>query len=102
MAHVVVLGAGLGGTIMAYELRDELAKEHKVSVVNNGSHYSFVPSNPWVAVGWRDKAGGRGRSRSGSGAARHRVSSARGKARPSGRTLASNSTTAHRSPTTIW
>jgi len=55
MAHVVVLGAGLGGIIMAYELRDELAKEHKVSVVNNGSHYSFVPSNPWVAVGWRDK-----------------------------------------------
>ena len=55
MTHVVVLGAGLGGTIMAYELRDELAKEHKVSVVNNGSHYSFVPSNPWVAVGWRDK-----------------------------------------------
>jgi sulfide:quinone oxidoreductase len=57
MAHVVVLGAGLGGTIMAYELRDELANEHEVSVVNNGSHYSFVPSNPWVGVGWRDKQG---------------------------------------------
>lgn len=55
MAHVVVLGAGLGGTIMAYELRDALAKEHEVSVVNNGSNYSFVPSNPWVAVGWRDR-----------------------------------------------
>ena len=55
MAHVVVLGAGLGGTIMAYEVREELAKEHKVSVVTNGSSYSFVPSNPWVAVGWRDK-----------------------------------------------
>jgi len=55
MAHIVVLGAGLGGTIMAYELRDGLAGEHQVSVVNNGSHYSFVPSNPWVAVGWRDR-----------------------------------------------
>lgn len=55
MAHVVVLGAGLGGTIMAYELRDELGKEHKVSIVNLGSSYSFVPSNPWVAVGWRDR-----------------------------------------------
>lgn len=55
MAHVVVLGAGLGGTIMAYELRDVLGKAHKVSVVNNGSHYSFVPSNPWVGVGWRDR-----------------------------------------------
>lgn len=55
MAHIVVLGAGLGGTIMAYELRDEMAREHHVSVINNGSRYSFVPSNPWVAVGWRDR-----------------------------------------------
>jgi sulfide:quinone oxidoreductase len=56
MAHVVVLGAGLGGTIMAYELRDALGRQHRISVVNKGSRYSFVPSNPWVAVGWRDKA----------------------------------------------
>jgi sulfide:quinone oxidoreductase len=55
MSHVVVLGAGLGGTIMSYELRDLLGAEHKVSVVNKGSSYSFVPSNPWVAVGWRDR-----------------------------------------------
>ncbi|APH71997.1 NAD(P)/FAD-dependent oxidoreductase [Aquibium oceanicum] len=55
MSHVVVLGAGLGGTIMAYELRDILGKAHRVSVVNNGSSYSFVPSNPWVAVGWRSR-----------------------------------------------
>ena len=25
MAHIVVLGAGLGGTIMAYEMKDALA-----------------------------------------------------------------------------
>jgi len=55
MSHVVVLGAGLGGTIMAYELRDLLGAEHTVSVVNKGSRYSFVPSNPWVAVGWRQR-----------------------------------------------
>jgi sulfide:quinone oxidoreductase len=55
MSHVVVLGAGLGGTTMAYELRDLLGAEHRVSVVNKGSEYSFVPSNPWVAVGWRDR-----------------------------------------------
>jgi sulfide:quinone oxidoreductase len=55
MAHVVVLGAGLGGTIMAYELRDALAPVHDVSVVTKGTQYSFVPSNPWVAVGWRQR-----------------------------------------------
>ncbi|MFN7009626.1 MAG: NAD(P)/FAD-dependent oxidoreductase [Allorhizobium sp.] len=55
MAHVVVLGAGLGGTIMAYELRDNLSQADRVSIINKGSKYSFVPSNPWVAVGWRDR-----------------------------------------------
>ena len=34
MAHVVVLGAGLGGTIMAYELKDALRKEDRITVVS--------------------------------------------------------------------
>lgn len=55
MAHVVVLGAGLGGTIMAYEVRDALGDAHKVSVVSQGDRFHFVPSNPWVGVGWRDR-----------------------------------------------
>lgn len=55
MTHVVVLGAGLGGVIMAYEVKDQLAKADRVTVINKGSTYSFVPSNPWVAVGWRDR-----------------------------------------------
>ncbi|MGN6466155.1 MAG: NAD(P)/FAD-dependent oxidoreductase [Rhizobiaceae bacterium] len=55
MAHVVGLGAGLGGTIMAYELRDQLGAPHTISVIHNGSRFYFVPSNPWVAVGWRTR-----------------------------------------------
>jgi sulfide:quinone oxidoreductase len=54
MAHVVVLGAGLGGIIMAYEMQAKLGPKDKLTVVNQGSTYSFVPSNPWVAVGWRE------------------------------------------------
>jgi sulfide:quinone oxidoreductase len=53
MSHVVVLGAGLGGTIMAYEMKDKLGSNDRLTVVNLGTAYSFVPSNPWVAVGWR-------------------------------------------------
>jgi sulfide:quinone oxidoreductase len=56
MAHVIVLGAGLGGTIMAYGLCDKLGGKHEVSVVSQGTAYHFVPSNPWVGGGWRDKA----------------------------------------------
>ncbi len=55
MAHIIVLGAGLGGTIMAYELRHLLEKSHRISVVSKGTRFSFTPSNPWVAVGWRDR-----------------------------------------------
>ena len=36
MAHVVVLGAGLGGTIMAYELRDSLSSSDKVRKKKKG------------------------------------------------------------------
>lgn len=55
MAHIVVLGAGLGGIVMAYEMREKMRGEDRLTVVNLGSTYSFVPSNPWVAVGWRER-----------------------------------------------
>ena len=55
MSNIVVLGAGLGGTIMAYELREALAPVHDIAVITKGTQYSFVPSNPWVAVGWRKR-----------------------------------------------
>jgi len=53
MAHIVIIGAGLGGMPAAYELRDMLPKEHRITVVNAIDRFQFTPSNPWVAVGWR-------------------------------------------------
>lgn len=53
MANIVVLGAGIGGMSAAYEIRAEIGKEHRVTVVGDGDLFSFTPSNPWVAVGWR-------------------------------------------------
>ena len=55
MAHIVVLGAGLGGSIMAYELRDKLSSSDRITVVSKDPKYHFVPSNPWIAVGWRER-----------------------------------------------
>ena len=55
MAHVVVLGAGLGGAIMAYEVKEQLRKEDTVTVITKDPKYHFVPSNPWIAVGWRKR-----------------------------------------------
>ena len=55
MAHVVILGAGLGGMPMAYEMKQALRKGDRLTVVGNGPNFHFVPSNPWVAVGWRSR-----------------------------------------------
>lgn len=52
MANIVILGAGIGGMPAAYELRNELGTKHKITVVNATEEFQFVPSNPWVAVGW--------------------------------------------------
>ncbi|MDH3933621.1 MAG: NAD(P)/FAD-dependent oxidoreductase [Gammaproteobacteria bacterium] len=53
MARVVIIGASTGGLPAAYEMREALGKEHKVTVISNTDTFHFVPSNPWVAVGWR-------------------------------------------------
>ncbi|MEZ5480007.1 MAG: FAD/NAD(P)-binding oxidoreductase [Thiolinea sp.] len=56
MAHIVVLGAGTGGMPAAYEFRDALGSEHDITVINERDYFQFVPSNPWVAVGWRKRS----------------------------------------------
>lgn len=55
MADIVVLGAGLGGTLMAYELKEKLRAGDRLTVIGQGHTYHFVPSNPWVAVDWRKR-----------------------------------------------
>ncbi len=55
MAHVVVLGGGIGGVSSAYEIRQAVRKEDRVTLVSNKPFFQFTPSNPWVAVKWRSK-----------------------------------------------
>jgi len=55
MAHLIVIGASTGGLPAAYEARGVLGKEHKITVVSNTPVFHFVPSNPWIAVGWRKR-----------------------------------------------
>jgi len=53
MAHIVVVGAGLGGMPAAYDLKKELGAGHQVTLINVTDSFQFTPSNPWVVVGWR-------------------------------------------------
>ncbi|AMK16628.1 MULTISPECIES: NAD(P)/FAD-dependent oxidoreductase [Sphingobium] len=50
---IVVLGAGLGGTIASYEIKAAVKDRADVMTVSDTDTYSFIPSNPWVAVRWR-------------------------------------------------
>jgi sulfide:quinone oxidoreductase len=53
MAKVAVIGAGIGGVPMAFELKEMLGRTSDVQVVSDSEWFQFVPSNPWVAVNWR-------------------------------------------------
>ena len=55
MARIVIIGASIGGLPAAYEARALLDQKHKVTVISNVDYFHFVPSNPWVAVGWRKR-----------------------------------------------
>jgi len=45
MAKVVVIGAGIGGVPMAFELRELLGKAADIQVVSDSEWFQFVPSN---------------------------------------------------------
>ncbi len=55
MAKIVIIGASTGGLPCAYETKASLAGAHEITVVSDTDTFHFIPSNPWVAVGWRKK-----------------------------------------------
>lgn len=54
MAHIVVIGASTGGLPFAYDIKKTLGKKHQVTVISDNPNFNFIPSNPWLAVGWRN------------------------------------------------
>ncbi|MGK2952479.1 MAG: NAD(P)/FAD-dependent oxidoreductase, partial [Thiobacillus sp.] len=56
MTHVVILGAGIAGVSAAYALKARLGPRDEVTVVSDKPYFNFVPSNPWVAMGWRERS----------------------------------------------
>lgn len=55
MARIVIIGAGIGGIPMAYELKEAIGNDHEIILVSKGDKFNFVPSNPWVMVNWRSR-----------------------------------------------
>lgn len=55
MKRTIVVGAGLGGMSVVYELREKLADDHEVLLIGESNEFHFIPSNPWVALGERTR-----------------------------------------------
>ena len=53
MARIVVLGGSFGGLTAAFELKRLLGKKADVTVVSNDDRFVFLPSLPWLIMGWR-------------------------------------------------
>ena len=54
LPRIVVIGGGLGGTIAAFEIAAAVEGRAELLLLSDSSAFSFVPSNPWVAVRWRE------------------------------------------------
>ena len=54
MANIVIIGAGIGGVPCAYDLRKKLDSSHQITLIGSSGRFEFTPSNPWMAVGWRE------------------------------------------------
>ncbi len=55
MARIVIIGAGIGGIPMAYELKEAIGNDHEIILISKEDKFNFVPSNPWVMVNWRSR-----------------------------------------------
>ena len=53
--RIVILGAGLGGAIAAFEVKNAVGETSDVSVVSQGDTFQFVPWNPWFAGHWHKR-----------------------------------------------
>ncbi len=53
---VVIIGASFGGVNAAYALRRQLGRQVDITVISRDPEFTFLPSLPWVIMGWRDPA----------------------------------------------
>ena len=50
---ILILGGGIGGQVVANELRRTLPREHRVMVIERELTHAFAPSFLWVMMGSR-------------------------------------------------
>lgn len=53
MARIVVLGGSFGGLTAALEIKRLVGKKADITVISDDDKFVFIPSLPWLAMGWR-------------------------------------------------
>lgn len=53
MPRIVVIGGSFGGITAAFELKRLLGKNAEVTVISDMDKFVFIPSLPWLSMGWR-------------------------------------------------
>lgn len=53
MTRIVILGGSFGGLTAAFEIKRLLGKKAGVTVVSDDNRFVFLPSLPWLIMGWR-------------------------------------------------
>ena len=52
--RIVIVGGSFGGVNFAYALRRKLGKRAEITLISRDADFTFLPSLPWVILGWRD------------------------------------------------
>lgn len=53
---IVIVGGSFGGINAAYALRRRLGDRAEITLISRDAEFTFLPSLPWVILGWRDPA----------------------------------------------
>jgi sulfide:quinone oxidoreductase len=51
--RIVIVGGSFGGVNAAYQLRRKLGDRVDLTLVSAEPDFTFIPSLPWVMMGWR-------------------------------------------------
>ena len=54
--RVVIVGGSFGGLNAAYALRRKLGTAAEITVISRDPDFTYLPSLPWVILGWRNPA----------------------------------------------
>ncbi|MCL5735235.1 MAG: FAD-dependent oxidoreductase [Actinobacteria bacterium] len=54
--RIVVVGGSFGGVNAAYKLRHKLGDRAEITLISAEPDFTFIPSFPWVIMGWRNPA----------------------------------------------